>query len=86
MNISKEGNFSVAKLKENFYRAGRGKENATLVAGKKHVLDEPFEQDKIHAKVEEEEEPILVENKKRFVLFPIKYHEAISLLLLSKYD
>jgi len=78
MNISKEGNFSVATMKENFARAGRGKENVTVVVGKKHVIDEPSEPDKKHAKLEEEEEPLLVENKKRFVLFPIKYHEVHS--------
>jgi len=63
-------------MKENFARAGRGKENATAVVGKKHVIDEPSEQVKKHAKLEEEGEPLLVENKKRFVLFPIKYHEV----------
>jgi hypothetical protein len=76
MNISKEGNYSVATLKEKFARAGRGKENATAALGKKHVIDEPAEQDKKPVKIEEEEEPLLVENKKRFVLFPIKYHEV----------
>jgi hypothetical protein len=79
MNINKEAKFSVATLKENFARAGRGKENVTLLVGKKHVIDEPSEQDKKHAKIEEEEEPLLVENKKRFVLFPIKYHEVFTL-------
>jgi len=79
MNISKEVNFSVAALKEKFARAGRGKENATHPAGKKYVIDERSEQDKKHAKIEEEEEePLLVENKKRFVLFPIKYHEVFA--------
>ena len=63
-------------MKENFARAGRGKENAATVLGKKHVIDEPSEPDKKHTKLEEEEEPLLVENKKRFVLFPIKYHEV----------
>jgi ribonucleoside-diphosphate reductase subunit M2 len=76
MNISAEGNFSVATLKEKFARAGRGKENATVnVTGKKHI-EESIEQEKKHSKVDEEEEPLLVENKKRFVLFPIKYHEV----------
>lgn len=78
MNINKEGNISVATMKENFARAGRGKENAVAV-GKKHVIDEPSELDKKHTKLEEEEEPLLVENKKRFVLFPIKYHEVYFL-------
>jgi ribonucleoside-diphosphate reductase subunit M2 len=72
MNISKDASFSVAILKEKFARAGRGKENGA-VAAKKHVETEP---EKKHAKAEEEEEPLLVENKKRFVLFPIKYHEV----------
>ena len=76
MKISKEGNFSVATLKEKFARAGQGKENATVFVGKKHIIDDASEQEKKHAKVEEEEEPLLVENKKRFVLFPIKYHEV----------
>jgi hypothetical protein len=77
MNISKETNHSVAALKEKFARAGRGKENTTAtLAGKKHVIDESSERDKKQPKVEEEEEPLLVENKKRFVLFPIKYHEV----------
>ena len=79
MNINKEGNISVATMKENFARAGRGKENTVAVVGKKHVIDEPSELDKKHAKLEEEEEPLLVENKKRFVLFPIKYHEVYFL-------
>jgi hypothetical protein len=85
MNISKEGNYSIATLKENFARAGRGKENATMVVGKKHVINEPAEQDKKHAKIEEEEEPLLVENKKRFVLFPIKYHE-VSRSIVNLHD
>jgi ribonucleoside-diphosphate reductase subunit M2 len=76
MNISKEANYSVTMLKEKFARAGRGKENATVVASKKHVIEDLSEQDKKPAKIEEEEEPLLVENKKRFVLFPIKYHEV----------
>jgi ribonucleoside-diphosphate reductase subunit M2 len=75
MTISSDGNFSVASLKEKFARAGRGKENATLIVGKKHV--EEVEQKKVEE--DEEEEPLLVENKKRFVLFPIKYHEVIVL-------
>lgn len=79
MNINKEGNISVATMKENFARAGRGKENAVAVVGKKHVIDEPSQLDKKHTKLEEEEEPLLVENKKRFVLFPIKYHEVYFL-------
>jgi hypothetical protein len=89
MNLSKEANFSVATLKERFMRAGQGKENKTLdtPVGKKHVIDEPSEQDRKHPKLEEEEEPLLVENKKRFVLFPIKYHEVRhltpSLLILT---
>jgi ribonucleoside-diphosphate reductase subunit M2 len=74
MTISSEGNFSVASLKEKFARAGRGKENATLIAGKKPL--EQVEQKKDEE--DEEEEPLLVENKKRFVLFPIKYHEVNS--------
>ena len=79
MNISAEGNFSVATLKEKFARAGRGKENATVnVTGKKPIIEESIEQEKKHSKVDEEEEPLLVENKKRFVLFPIKYHEVFS--------
>lgn len=83
MNISKETNYSVAILKERFARAGRGKENATVVVGKKHAIEDPSEQDKKHAKPEEEEEPLLVENKKRFVLFPIKYHEVNTLLFVK---
>ena len=83
MNISAEGNFSVATLKEKFARAGRGKENATAIAGKKHIIEEPLEQEKKHSKLDEEEEPLLVENKKRFVLFPIKYHEVIPSLWYS---
>jgi ribonucleoside-diphosphate reductase subunit M2 len=74
MNISAEGNFSVTTLKEEFMRAGRGKENATAI-GKKHIIEESIEEKK-HSKLDEEEEPLLVENKKRFVLFPIKYHEV----------
>lgn len=62
-------------LKEKFMRAAQGKENATGV-GKRHVTEEPCEQEKKHSKIEEDEEPLLVENKKRFVLFPIKYHEV----------
>jgi hypothetical protein len=85
MNIGKD-NYSVASLKEKFARAARGKENATVAAGKKHAIDEPAEQDKKHAKVEEEDEPLLVENKKRFVLFPIKYHEvALNHFYVSKH-
>jgi ribonucleoside-diphosphate reductase subunit M2 len=76
MNISAEGNFSVATLKEKFARAGQGKENATVLVGKKHIIDDASEQEKNNGKVEEEEEPMLIENKKRFVLFPIKYHEV----------
>ena len=76
MNLSTETNNSVALMKEKFARAGRGKENATVLVGKKHVIEDSSEQEKKHAKVEEEEEPLLVENKKRFVLFPIKYHEV----------
>jgi hypothetical protein len=76
MNIGKDNTYSVASLKEKFARAARGKENAAVLVGKKHIIDEPAEQDKKHAKAEEEEEPLLVENKKRFVLFPIKYHEV----------
>ena len=83
MNISKEGNFSVATLKEKFARDGKGKENAIVVVGKKHTMEEVSDQDTKHAKVEEEEEPLLVENKKRFVLFPIKYHEVYSPLFLT---
>jgi hypothetical protein len=76
MNISAEGNFSVATLKEKFARAGRGKENnATILAGKKHIIDQVEEKTE---KDDEVEEPLLVENKKRFVLFPIKYHEVSS--------
>ena len=82
MNLSKEANFSVATLKERFLRAGQGKENKILEtpAGKKHVIDESSEQERKHSKIEEEEEPLLVENKKRFVLFPIKYHEVYRVL------
>jgi hypothetical protein len=76
MNISAEGNFSVATLKEKFARAGQGKENATVNVGKKHAIENPSEKDKKDVKVEDEDEPLLVENKKRFVLFPIKYHEV----------
>ena len=77
MNISAEGNFSVATLKEKFARAGRGKENnATILAGKKHIIDHQVEEKT--DKDDEVEEPLLVENKKRFVLFPIKYHEVSS--------
>ena len=79
MTISQEGNYSVASLKEKFARAGRGKENATVVAGKKHIDENSVEQEKKQAKIEEDDEPLLVENKKRFVLFPIKYHEVFSL-------
>ena len=71
MNISAEGNFSVASLKEKFARAGRQNENATALVGKKQ-LEEKTEKEEV------EEEPLLVENKKRFVLFPIKYHEVSS--------
>lgn len=74
MSISAEANFSVASLKEKFALAGRGKENATVMAGKIHIVED--ESDKKQTKPEEEEEPLLVENKKRFVLFPIKYHEV----------
>jgi hypothetical protein len=81
MNINKESNFSVATMKENFARAGRGKENVAAVVGKKHVVDELSEPGKKHTKPEEEEEPLLVENKKRFVLFPIKYHEVSSVTI-----
>ena len=77
MTLNKEGSFSVATLKENFARAGRGKENAAI-ASKKHVIDQPSELDKKQTKPQEDEEPLLVENKKRFVLFPIKYHEVIT--------
>lgn len=79
MKISKEGSYSVETLKEKFACAGRGKENfATAgIVPKQHVVDEPTQKDTKQAKVEkDEEEPLLVENKKRFVLFPIKYHEA----------
>jgi hypothetical protein len=76
MNINTENNFSVAAMKENFARAGQGKKSLAGLVGKKHVIDEPSELEKKHAKLEEEEEPLLVENKKRFVLFPIKYHEV----------
>jgi len=79
MNLSKDNGYSVASLKEKFAHAGRGKENAIIPAGKKHVIEDTAEQDKKHAKLEEEEEPLLVENKKRFVLFPIKYHEVAFL-------
>ena len=76
MKISAEGNYSVATLKEKFARAGRGKENTDATAqiiAKKLVVDadKPTEE-------EEEDEPLLVENTKRFVLFPIKYHEVPS--------
>ena len=76
MSINEGGDYSVTNLKEKFMRAAQGKENATAVVGKRHVTEEPCEQEKKHAKLEEDEEPLLVENKKRFVLFPIKYHEA----------
>jgi hypothetical protein len=77
MSISKENAYSVATLKEKFARAGRGKENATVLAGKKQVSEGLAGQEKLkHGKIEEEEEPLLVENNKRFVLFPIKYHEV----------
>jgi ribonucleoside-diphosphate reductase subunit M2 len=73
MNISAEGNFSVATLKEKFALAGRGKENATVAAAKKQIVEQVEEKTE---KEDDEEEPLLVENKKRFVLFPIKYHEV----------
>ena len=76
MNISAEGNFSVASLKEKFARAGRGKENATVLVGKKYIVEKPEDKNQKEEEEEEEEEPLLVENKKRFVLFPIKYHEV----------
>ena len=82
MTIGKEGNHSVAVLKEKFLRAGRGKENATVPVGKKHVIDDASDQDKKQSKIEEEEEPLLVENNKRFVLFPIKYHEVCRVLIV----
>src|ERR1700737_326716 len=82
MNISADGKFSVATLKEKFALAGQGKENAP-VTGKKHVIEDPSEQDKKHPKADEEEEPLLVENKKRFVLFPIKYHEVCRRALVT---
>jgi len=83
MNINEGGDYSVTSLKEKFARAGRGKENATGIVGKKHANEEASEQDKKLVKLEEEEEPLLVENKKRFVLFPIKYHEVRCLLLIA---
>ncbi len=50
--------------------------------GKGHTMNDPHQQFLLKyqahreaLKVKEAEEPILKENKKRFVLFPIKYHE-----------
>ena len=37
-------------------------------------------------KPEEADEPILVENKKRFVLFPINYHEVSLFDISSKFN
>ena len=70
MNINTKTEYSVATLKERFAQAARGKENILAPAGKP-IVEEQSE--------EEAEEPLLEENKKRFVLFPIKYHEVHSL-------
>jgi hypothetical protein len=74
-------------MKEKFARAGEGKENKIVfaLAGKKPAIDVSVEgQENKQAKLdEEEEEPLLVENKKRFVLFPIKYHEVCGVWVVG---
>src|SRR5271154_1148796 len=62
--------YSVAVLKERFAQAARGKENVGVV-GKPAI-----EKQSADTATEEDDEPLLVENNKRFVLFPIKYHEV----------
>ena len=66
----------VAIVKKNLNSAFEGAKSP----GKGEVetdleLKKPVEED---IKSEEMDEPILTENKRRFVLFPIKYHEVRS--------
>ena len=72
--------YSVAILKERFAQAARGKENVGVVVGKPVI-----EKQSTDTATEEDDEPLLVENNKRFVLFPIKYHEVHLLVVILSY-
>lgn len=66
LDLSINGASSVRNLKSAFQKAGTKDAIAKFNA-------KQAEQDRRDA--EEQDEPLLMENKKRFVLFPIKYHE-----------
>lgn len=66
LDLSFDGASSVRTLKDAFSKAGSKDSIAKFKA-------QQAEQEKGEA--EAQDEPLLMENKKRFVLFPIKYHE-----------
>ena len=66
----------VAIVKKNLNSAFEGAKSPGKGGVKTDLeLKKPVEED---TKSEEMDEPILTENKRRFVLFPIKYHEVRS--------
>lgn len=66
LDLTIDGASSVKSLKSAFQKAGTRDAIAKYNA-------KQAEQERREA--EEQDEPLLMENKKRFVLFPIKYHE-----------
>lgn len=66
LDLSVNGASSVKNLKSAFMQAGTKDSIAKFKA-------KQIEQERREA--EAQDEPLLMENKKRFVLFPIKYHE-----------
>lgn len=91
MNISQYELSSTAKdLRARFMKVKEDSEAAAAVAAAAGKENQPIPRvreasrngtaienadDSEYTKKDEEEEPLLIENKKRFVLFPIKYHE-----------
>ena len=65
----------VATVKKNLNSAFEGAKSPGKGGVKKDLELKPVKED---PKSEEMDEPILTENKHRFVLFPIKYHEVRS--------
>ena len=63
----------VASVKKNLNSAFEGAKSPGKGGVKEDLELKPIKED---PKSEEMDEPILTENKHRFVLFPIKYHEV----------
>lgn len=66
LDLSVDGASSVRNLKDAFTKAGSKESVAKFKAD---LADQE------RREAEAQDEPLLMENKKRFVLFPIKYHE-----------